>query len=436
MNPKEFKRRRRDLMRMMGKGGIAILPSAPTRLRNRDVGYAYRQDSDFYYLTGLAESESVTVLIPGRAAGECLIFCQPADFEKEIWDGKRVSPLAAKRDYGADQAFSIDLIDDQLPDLIQQCERIYYTMGVHPEFDKRLINWVADIRQRSRGGVHAPDEIIALDHILHDLRLYKSRSEISAMRKSAKIAIKAHERAIQRCKPGMHEYELEAEYIYEFRKHGVDCSYQPIVGGGSNACILHYVDNNQLLVDGDLVLADVGCEYNYYASDVTRTWPINGKFSIPQRELYEIVLEAHDAAIEKVQPGNHWNDPHDAALRVISKGLLNLGLLKGKLQSVIKSEAYREFFMHRTGHWLGMDVHDVGDYKVSDQWRLLEPGMILTVEPGIYVRSKSKAPARFRNIGIRIEDDVLVTKQGHDVLTAGLVTNPDELESLIGSLSI
>jgi Xaa-Pro aminopeptidase len=433
MNAKEFTRRRRALMHMMGKGGIAILPAAPAKFRNRDVEYAYRQDSDFQYLNGLAEPESVTVLIPGRAEGECVIFCRPADPEREIWDGRRASPQGAINDYGADEAFPIDAIDDKLPGLIEQCERIYYTMGIYPEFDTRLISWVADMRQRSRGGVHTPDEIIALDHLLHDLRLYKSRSEVSAMRKSARIAVKAHQRAMQHCQPGMHEYEVEAEFIYEFRRNGVECSYQPIVGGGRNGCILHYVDNDQVLVDGDLVLADVGCEYDYYASDVTRTWPVNGRFNNAQRELYEVVLEAHDAAITKVKPGNHWNDPHDAALRVITKGLLELGLLKGKLQSVLKSGAYRAFFMHRTGHWLGMDVHDVGDYKVAGHWRLLEPGMVLTVEPGIYVGAKSKAAKKYRNNGIRIEDDVLVTKQGNDVLTADLATHPDDIEALVGS---
>jgi len=433
MNPREFSRRRRALMRMMGKGGIAILPAAPVRLRNRDVDYAYRQDSDFYYLTGLAEPEAVTVLVPGRAEGECIIFCRPADPDREIWDGKRASPEGAQRDHGADQAFSIDAIDDELPALIEQCERVYYTMGVHPEFDTRLIGWVADMRTRARGGVHTPDEIIALDHLLHDLRLYKSRSEISAMRKSARIAVDAHKRAMKMCQPGMHEFEVEAEYLYEFRRKGVCCSYQPIVGGGENACVLHYVDNDQQLTDGDLVLADVGCEYAYYASDVTRTWPVNGKFTAAQREVYEIVLEAHDAAIKKVQPGNHWNDPHDAALKVISKGLLGLGLLKGKLPAVIKSGAYRKFFMHRTGHWLGMDVHDVGDYKVAGHWRLLEPGMVLTIEPGIYIPQVSSVPKRYRNIGIRIEDDVLVTANGNDVLTADLATHPDDIEALVGS---
>jgi Xaa-Pro aminopeptidase len=433
MNSREFSRRRRALMRMMGKGGIAILPAAPVRLRNRDVDYAYRQDSDFFYLSGLAEPEALVVLIPGRAEGECVIFCRPANPEREMWDGKRVSPEGALRELGADSAFSIEDIDDELPRLIEQCERVYYTMGVYPEFDTRLIGWVADMRTRSRGGTHTPDEIIALDHLLHDLRLYKSRSEISAMRKSAQIAVKAHQRAMRACQPGMYEYEVEAEYLYEFRRNGVDCSYQPIVGGGKNACVLHYIENDQVLEDGDLVLADVGCEYSYYASDITRTWPVNGRFSNAQRDVYEIVLEAHDAAIKKVAPGNHWNDPHDAALKVISKGLIGLGLLKGRLQSVIKSGSYRKFFMHRTGHWLGMDVHDVGDYKVANHWRLLEPGMVLTIEPGIYITPAAGVAKKWHNIGVRIEDDVLVTADGHDVLTAALPIRPDEIEALVGS---
>lgn len=323
-------------------------------------------------------------------------------------------------------------MDEILPDIIEQCDRVYYTMGLQPDFDAKLIGWVAELRQRG-GGTHTPDEFIALDHMLHDLRLYKSRAEISAMKKSAKIAVKAHRRAIAHCRPGLYEYELEAEYIHEFRSQGVECAYQPIVGGGANGCTLHYVENNKLLQDGDLVLADVGCEYDYYASDITRTWPVNGQFSDAQRELYEVVLEAHEAAIEKLEPGRHWNEPHDAAVRVITRGLQQLGLLKGNLKTLIKEGKYRKFFMHRTGHWLGMDVHDVGDYKVSDQWRLLEPGMVMTVEPGIYVPDIRSVPKRYRNIGIRIEDDVLVTRTGHEVLTAALPVDPDEIEALAGS---
>ena len=306
-------------------------------------------------------------------------------------------------------------------------------MGVHPDFDSRVIGWVASLREKG-SSAHTPDEFVALDHPLHDLRLYKSRAEISAMRKAARIAIGAHKRAMSVCRPGMYEYELEAEYQHEFRRQGVHPSYLPIVGSGPNTCILHYIDNNRQLEDGDLLLADVGCEYDYYASDVTRTFPVSGRFSPPQRAIYEIVLEAQDAALENVAPGRHWNEPHDAAVRVITRGLRKLGLLQGRLPGLIRHGAFRPFYMHRTGHWLGMDVHDVGDYRVGDQWRLLEPGMVLTVEPGVYIAPGTKGVSRkWQGIGVRIEDDVLVTRDGHEVLTRRLPSAPDDIEAMVGS---
>jgi len=265
------------------------------------------------------------------------------------------------------------------------------------------------------------------------MRLYKSRGEISAMRKSAKVAVAAHKRAMQVTRPGMYEYEVEAEFRHEFRRCGAWASYSPIVGGGAHACTLHYVENGDVLNDGDLLLIDAGCELDYYASDITRTFPVNGRFSPEQRAVYEIVLEAQRAAIEKTVIGNHWNEPHDAAVRVITKGLKKLGLLDGSLPKLIKDEAYRPFYMHRTGHWIGMDVHDVGDYKVSDEWRVLEAGMVTTVEPGIYIPNKRNIPKRFRNIAIRIEDDVAVTSKGPDVLSKGLVSDPDDIEALMQS---
>lgn len=430
MNQKEFVRRRRALMRMMGKDSVAILPAAPIRIRNRDVEYPYRQDSDFLYLTGFAEPDAVAVLAPGRPAGEFVLFCRRADPEREQWDGARAAPAGAVADYGADQAFPIDDIDDVLPDIIGACDSVYYTMGAQPEFDQRLLHWVAELRAVRGSDQHTPDEFIALDHHLHDLRLFKSRAELSAMKKAARITTAAHARAIRATRPGMQEYEIEAEYLHEFRRQGVNYAYQPIVGGGANACVLHYVRNSDTLADGDLVLADVGCEVDSYAADVTRTWPVNGRFSAAQRELYELVLAAHQAAIAEVAPGKHWNDPHDAAVRVMTRGLVKLGLLKGEVRKLIATGKYRRFFMHRTGHWLGMDVHDVGDYKVSGQWRLLEPGMVMTVEPGLYMPSARNVPARYRNIGIRIEDDVLVTRSGHEVLTQALPVAADEIEAL------
>ena len=431
MNYKEFTRRRKNLMQMVGSGGIAILPSAPVRTRSRDVEYRFRQDSDFYYLTGIEEPDAVIVLAPGRDNGEYIIFCRDRDPDKERWDGSRLGPDGAIEHYGADDAFPIDDIDDILPGIMESCERVYYTMGLYPDFDVRIADWVNSLRSRGNRGVHTPQEFVALDHLLHDMRLYKSRSEISAMRKSAKVAVNAHKRAMQLVQPGMFEYEIEAEFIHEFRKHDARHSYSPIVGTGANACTLHYVDNTAQLEDGDLLLIDAGCELDYYASDITRTFPVNGKFSPEQRAVYEIVLEAQLAAIEMTRKGNHWNEPHDAAVKVITKGLRKIGLLEGTLPRLIKDGAYREYYMHRTGHWIGMDVHDVGDYKVGDEWRLLESGMVTTVEPGIYIGSGRKIPKRWRNIGVRIEDDVAVAHNGPDVLTKGLVKEPDDIESLM-----
>jgi len=433
MDRMEFARRRRTLMRMVGEDGIAILPSAPVRRRSRDVEYRFRQDSDFYYLTGFAEPDSVAILAPGRESGEYVLFCRERDAQKERWDGSRAGPEGAVETFDADDAFPIDDIDDILPGMLESRNRVYYTMGAYAEFDQQLTEWVKSLKNRESSGIHTPHEFIALDHILHDMRLYKSRAEISALRKAASIAVAAHKRAMQRVRPGLYEYEVEAEYIHEFRRHDATISYAPIVGTGANSCTLHYVDNRAQLQEGDLLLVDAGCEYDYYASDITRTMPVNGRFSPEQRAVYEIVLEAQLAAIEKTVKGNHWNDPHDAAVRIITRGLKKLGLLKGTVPKLIKDQAYREYFMHRTGHWLGMDVHDVGDYKVGDEWRFLEPGMVTTVEPGIYIADSRKVPARWRNIGIRIEDDVAVTSKGPDVLSKGLPKDPDEIENLMAA---
>jgi len=433
MKQNEFAKRRRQLMRMVGNDGVAILPSAPVRMRSRDVGYRYRQDSDFHYLTGFAEPESVAVLAPGRANGEFIIFCRERDHEREQWDGSRAGTNGAVDDFAADDAFPIDDIDDILPGIIEERNCVYYTMGAYADFDIRITEWVKSLRARASMGSHTPHEFVALDHLLHDMRLYKSRAEISAMRRSAKLAATAHNRAMSTVKPGMHEYELEAEFIHVFRGSNAINSYSPIVGGGSNGCVLHYVDNDAPLVDGDLVLVDAGCELDYYASDITRTYPVNGRFSAEQRAVYEIVLDAQLAAIDKAQAGNHWNDPHDAAVKVITRGLKKLGILDGSIPKLIRDGAYREFFMHRTGHWIGIDVHDVGDYKVGEEWRLLEPGMVMTVEPGIYIPGTRKIPARFRNIGIRIEDDVVISRNGPDVLSATAVKDPDDIEALMAA---
>jgi Xaa-Pro aminopeptidase len=419
-------------MELIGANGIAVLAAAPERVRSRDTLYNYRPDSDFHYLTGFAEPEAVAVLVPGREQGEFLLFCRERHPERELWDGPRAGPEGAVATFGADDAFPIADIDEILPGLLEKSDRVYYSIGGN-EFDQRLLAWIQQLNSNRQRG-HAPSELVALDHLLHEMRLFKSRGEARLLRSAARIAVAAHARAMQACRPGLTEYALEAEFLHEFRRHGADCSYPPIVAAGANACVLHYRANDADLVDGDLVLIDAGCEYEMYASDVTRTFPVNGRFSAPQRELYEVVHEANCAATDKARHGNHWNDPHDAAVHVITAGLKSLGLIKGRVPQLIKSQAYREFFMHRTGHWLGIDVHDVGDYKVADQWRLLEPGMVMTIEPGIYIAPHAKGVhKRFRGIGIRIEDDVLVTRNGPDVLTAGLPTSVDEIEQHMGA---
>ncbi|MEJ1364709.1 MAG: aminopeptidase P N-terminal domain-containing protein, partial [Candidatus Sedimenticola sp. (ex Thyasira tokunagai)] len=419
MNNAEFKRRRRQLMRMMGEGSIAILPSAPVARRNRDVDYSYRPDSDFYYITGFSEPYSVAVLIPGREHAEYVLFCRERDPEKEVWDGTRAGQEGAQTIYGADDSFPIGDLNDILPRMLEQCERVFYAMGCNPELDKQMSEWINGIRTHSRAGSHGPLEFIALDHYLHDMRLYKSRSEISAMRKAAQISSRAHKRAMKFCRPGLMEWQLEAEINYECAKAGaLHQAYPAIVGGGANGCVLHYIENSDDLKEGELLLIDAGCEYQLYASDITRTFPVSGTFSPEQRALYELVLAAQYAAIEKVRPGNHWNDPHEAAVKVITKGLVELGILKGRVPTLIKNEGYKKYYMHRTGHWLGMDVHDVGDYKIDGEWRLLEPGMALTIEPGLYIPAGSKGVAKkWWNIGIRIEDDLVVTKEGYDILS-------------------
>lgn len=428
-------------MQMMGKDSVAILPAAPVRMRNRDAEHPYRQDSDFYYLTGFPEPEAVAVLIPKRPHGEYILFCRERDPLMETWHGRRAGLEGALDAYGADDAFPITDIDDILPGLLENCDRVYYAMGCNNEFDTQVNGWVNQLREKARAGVHTPGEFVALDHLLHDMRLYKSRAEISAMRKAAKISARAHTIAMQTCQPGMMEYEVEAEFQHQFKKHGCTPAYTPIVGGGENGCILHYTENDAELRDGDLLLIDAGAENELYAADITRTFPVNGHFSPEQKAVYEIVLEAQEAAIEQVKPGNHWNEPHEAAIRVLTKGLVKLGLLKGNIRTLIKEEAYRAFYMHRTGHWLGMDVHDVGDYKVGDVWRELEPGMVLTVEPGLYIAPGTRVGSRpvakkWQGIGIRIEDDVLVTKDGCDVLTRDVVKSVGDIEAIMATTKV
>ncbi len=429
----EFARRRRTLMAQMEDNSIAILSAAPERTRNRDVEHPYRQDSDFWYLSGFPEPAAVMALIPGREHGEFVLFCRERDRAMEIWNGYRAGPEGAVEKYGADDAFPISDIDEILPGLIEGRERVYYDLGRDPEFDRQVMGWVNSIRARVRTGAHPPGEFLALTHLLHDMRLYKSAAELKVMRRAGEIAAGAHVRAMRAVRPGMYEYQLEAEYLHEFMLHGARSpAYPSIVGGGANGCILHYIENSEKLRDGDLVLVDAGCEYHSYASDITRTFPVNGRFSREQQALYEVVLASQYEAIDAVKPGNHWNAFHEAALKVLTQGLVDLGLLKGEVNELIETEAYRPFFMHRTGHWLGLDVHDVGDYKVHDQWRVLEPGMVVTVEPGLYIApDDTSVDARWRGIGIRIEDDVAVTRDGFDVLTRDVPKDVADIEALM-----
>ena len=433
----EFARRRRHFMRMMEPDSIAILPSGMPSTRNRDVEYPFRQDSDFLYMTGFHEPEAVMVLVPGRKSGQYLMFCRERDEVMETWHGRRAGLEGVMEKYGADDAFPISDIDDILPGLLEDRERVYYTMGCDPEFDNKLMGWVNQIRSHSRSGTHPPHEFITLEYLVHDMRLFKSAAEIKAMKKAAQVSVQAHKRAMQVCKPGMTEYEIEAEFLHEYHRHKMEPAYPSIVGGGENGCILHYTDNSDVLNDGDLLLIDAGAEYEGYASDITRTFPVNGKYSPAQRAIYELVLKAQKAAIAKVKPGNHWDDPHMAAVRTLTRGLVDLGLLKGRPADLVKKGAYRKFYMHRTGHWLGLDVHDVGDYKLDEDWRLLEPGMVLTVEPGLYIPAGTKGISRkWWNIGVRIEDDVLVTKKGCEVLTHGVPSEVDEIEALMAGAEL
>jgi len=431
MDTKISRQRRAELMQHM-EGGVAILPTAPIRARNGDVAYPFRPDSDFYYLTQFPEPEAVAVLVPGREHGEYILFCRERNQEKETWEGRRAGIEGARDIYGADDAFPIDDIDEILPGLLENREKVFYSIGRYADFDSRLMGWVNEVRGKSRTGVHAPVEFVDLNHILHEMRLIKGPDEIRLMKRAARISVGAHRRAMQACRPGLHEYEIEAELLYEFRKGGAQFpAYPPIVGGGANSCILHYTENNAALRDGDVLLIDAGAEFDGYAADITRTFPVNGRFSGEQRAAYELVLAAQQAAIDQIRPGNHWNAPHDAAVRTLTQGLVDLGLLQGNVDGLIEQGGYKRFYMHRTGHWLGMDVHDVGDYKIADAWREFEAGMVLTVEPGLYFAAGHNVPPAFVNIGIRIEDDALVTREGCEILTRDAPKEIAEIEALM-----
>ncbi|GAB4357252.1 MAG: Xaa-Pro aminopeptidase [Methylohalobius crimeensis] len=433
MENEVFTRRRAGFLTRIGERDVAVLAAAPSRPRNRDVEFPFRQDSDFYYLTGFAEPHAVAVFLPGRKKGQFVLFCQEYDERKAVWEGRHAGLKGARKDYGADEAYSLDEIDAVMPELLADRERLHCGLGKNPEFDRMLLDWVGAVKARARAGVRAPEALIDLDRVLHEMRLLKSPEEVAVMRQAAEISVKAHRRAMQMCRPGIYEYQIESEIIHEFMQAGSRSpAYPSIVAGGPNACVLHYTENNRQLKAGELLLIDAGAEYDYYAADITRTFPVDGRFTSPQRAIYELVLEAQQAAIEKVRPGNHWNQPHEAAVKVLVKGLVKLGLLEGCPSRLIKKEAYKDFYMHRTGHWLGMDVHDVGDYKRDEEWRELQPGMVLTVEPGLYIGQRCKEISKkWRGIGVRIEDDVLVTEDGCEVLTEAVPKTVEEIEALM-----
>ena len=425
-----YRKRRERLAQAMGEG-VAVLPTAPERTRNRDSHYPYRFDSYFYYLTGFTEPEAVLVIV-GGAAPRTLLFCRERSEEREIWDGFRHGPEAAKERFGLDEAHPVAALDETVSRLLENQPALHYPVGADPEWDARAMRWLNAVRGRVRAGVAAPERVHEVRVVLDDMRLSKDAHELALMRRAGSIAAAAHRRAMQATRPGRNEYEIEAELLYEFRRNGAQFpAYSPIVAGGPNACVLHYVFNNAPLRDGELLLIDAGCELDGYASDITRTFPVNGRFSAAQREVYEIVLASQRAAMDVVKPGAAWNEPHDAAVRVLAQGMLDLKLVRGSLDAVLEKELYKRFYMHRTGHWLGLDVHDAGDYKRQGSWRPLAPGMTLTVEPGLYIRAAADVPERLHDIGIRIEDDVLVRAGPCEVMTAEAPKRIDDIEALM-----
>ena len=428
----EYARRRRQLMRMAGEDAILVLPAAPARVRSHDTHYPYRQDSDFWYLCGFPEPEAVLVLVPGRKHGETLLFCRERDPEREGWDGPRAGQEGAVADFGMDDAYPIDDLDEILPGLLEGRSRVYYHFGRDAEFDLKLIGWVNRVRAQVRHGAQPPHEFLELGHLLHEQRLFKSKDEIRLMEKAAAISVRAHQAAMRAVRPGIHEYALQAEIERVFRAADACPAYGSIVGAGANGCVLHYVANKAKAEDGALVLVDAGAEYRNYAADITRTFPVNGRFSKEQRALHDVVGTAQAAALACAKPGVPFVALHDAAVESLTAGLLELGLLKGGLEKNIADGGYKRFYPHKSGHWLGLDVHDVGDYRIDGESRLLEPGMVLTIEPGLYVGADEKSvPAKWRGIGIRTEDDVLITGEGHRVLTAELARSADEIEAFM-----
>ena len=423
-----YQRRRARLAAAMQEG-VAVIPTAPERTRNRDAHYPYRFDSYFYYLTGVREPGAVLVIVAG-AAPRCILFCRDKDPEREIWDGYRYGPDAARAAFGLDEAHAIGQLDARMPELFADRDALYCHLGSDAGWDARVTGWINAVRERARTGVSAPRAVKDVHALLDEMRLIKAPEELAVMRRAAVITAGAHRRAMRAARPGRAEYEIEAELLHEFRRHGAQApAYTPIVASGSRACVLHYVQNDGVLADGELLLIDAGCELDGYASDLTRTFPVSGRFNGAQREVYGLVLAAQAAAIAAVKPGTPWDAPHRAAVNVLTAGLIDLKLLAGSVAEAVETEAYKRFYMHRTGHWLGLDVHDAGDYKRQGDWRVLAPGMVLTVEPGCYIRAGEGVPARLAGIGVRIEDDVLVTESGAEVLTRDAPKGTADIEA-------
>lgn len=427
-----FRDRRSRLAARMG-AGVAVVPTAPERLRNRDSHYPYRFDSDFYYLTGFTEPDAVLVLVVADTM-KSILFCRPKDPERELWEGRRFGPEAAREAFGFDEAYPIEELDARMPELLADQPELFFDLGADASWDARVVGWLNAVRRQARNGVTAPAGIRDVRTLLDAMRVIKDEHELALMRRAAEISAAAHRRAMRAARPGRFEYEIEAELLHEFRRHGAQApAYTPIVAGGANACILHYVANDASLTEGSLLLIDAGCELDGYAADITRTFPVDGRFTAAQRDCYEIVLAAQAAAMACVRPGRHWNEPHDAALAVLVRGMLDLGLLSGSVEGAIESGAYKRFYMHKTGHWLGLDVHDAGEYRRGGVWTPFSPGMVLTVEPGLYIRPADDVPEALWNLGIRIEDDVCVREGECEVLTRDAPKTVAEIEAWMRS---
>lgn len=433
ISQQQYAERRKQVMQKVGDNAIVIIPAASEVIRNGDTTYYFRQNSNFYYLTGFNEPDAVLVLLPKHQDGEYILFAREKDPAKEIWDGKMQGLQGVKENFHADDAYDINTIKEVLPSLLENREEIYYPVGKNPSFDQMIFDNVNQLRKKVRKGITTAEHFHNIDPILSEMRLHKSQSEIETMQKAADISVEAHKRAMRACKPGMYEYQLEAEMQYVFYQNGSRAvAYSPIIGTGENTCILHYRENNQKIQDGDLVLIDAGCEYENYSSDITRTFPANGKFTKEQAAIYNLVLKAQLAAIDLVKPGTKWFELQTRIMETFTEGLVELGLLKGDINNLIASQAASRFYMHLSGHWLGLDTHDTGNYKKHNEWRELEPGMVLTVEPGLYIQAnQDDVDSKWWNIGVRIEDDVVVTENGCLVLTRALPKTVEDIEALM-----